>query len=112
MITYTHHGLKAGMQLDKKRRLLAQRQYTLLNHGALDIVVLYNHILFEYLNCIQLLAALALRQQHLHMHMPQKFHKFNFNSGQILSIYLAKGALAQHFNKIKVCGTYHVLFGL
>jgi len=53
------------MQLDKERRFLAQRQHTLLNHGAFHIIVLYNHILLEYLNSIQLLATFTFRQKHL-----------------------------------------------
>lgn len=53
------------MQLHQKRRLLAQSQNTFLNHGALYIVVLYNHILLEYLDCVQLFAALTLSQQYL-----------------------------------------------
>lgn len=96
------------MQLDQKRWLLAQRQYTLLNHGAFDIVVLYDHILFEYLNRIQLLAALALRQQHLQQ---SKVLKNSVTNKKIL-VYLAKRSLAQHFDEIEVCRPYHVLFRL
>lgn len=51
--------------MDQERWLFAQRQDTLFDHGALDVVVLNDHILFEYLNGIQLLAAFALSQQNL-----------------------------------------------
>lgn len=70
------------MQLDKERRFLAQRQHTLLNHGAFDIIVLYNHILLEYLNGIQLLAALALCQQHL-----QSIQQSNETQVELVSMY-------------------------
>jgi len=61
----TIHGLEAGVKLDKEGRLLGQGQDPLLDHGAVDVVVLDDDVLLEDLDRVQLVRALPLGQHHL-----------------------------------------------
>ena len=57
----TDHGLEAGVELDEEGRLLGQRQHALLNHRALDVIVLNDHVFLEDLDRVQLVRAFPLR---------------------------------------------------
>lgn len=57
----THHGLETGMQLNKKGRLLLQREYPFLHHHALHVVVLEDDVLLEDLHGKHVISALPLR---------------------------------------------------
>ena len=53
------------MEGDKERRLVGHGENSLLDARALDVVVLNDHVLLEYLDRVQLVRALPLRQRHL-----------------------------------------------
>jgi len=61
----THHCLEAGVQFNKKWRLVAQCQYTLLHQNTLNIIILNHNFLLQNFDGIQLISALAFSQQHL-----------------------------------------------
>ena len=60
-----YHGLEARMELDKEWRLLGQGKHPLLDHGAVDIVILDDDVLLEDLDRVQLVSPLPLSQHHL-----------------------------------------------
>ena len=64
-LSLSYHGLEAGVKLDKEGRLLGQGQDPLLDHGAVDVVVLDDDVLLEDLDRVQLVRALPLGQHHL-----------------------------------------------
>lgn len=57
-------ALEAGMEPDQKGWLLRQGQDTLLDHGALGVVVLYYDVLLEDLYCEQRVGSGTLLGQH------------------------------------------------
>ena len=63
MISY--HSLEAGMKVNQEGRFSRQSQNSLLNHGALHIIVLDDDVLLQNFDCVQLLSALSLGQHHL-----------------------------------------------
>ena len=60
-----YHGLEARMELDKEWRLLGQGEHPLLDHGAVDVVILDDDVLLEDLDRVQLVSPLPLSQHHL-----------------------------------------------
>ena len=58
----TIHGLKTGMKLNKEWRLLRQRKDSLFNHRTLDVIILNNDVLLQYLDCIKFICVLSLCQ--------------------------------------------------
>ena len=64
----THHCLEAGVDLGQEGRLQGQCQHSLLYHGALYIIILYDYVLLEDLDGIQLICSLPLRQHDLARH--------------------------------------------
>lgn len=61
----THHGLEAGVELGQEWGLSRECQHTLLNHGALHVVVLDDHVLLQDLHGVEFIRALPLSQHHL-----------------------------------------------
>ena len=53
------------MHLDEEGRLEGEREHPLLDHGALDVVVLDDDVLLEDLDGVQLVRALPLGQHDL-----------------------------------------------
>ena len=64
----THHCLEAGVDLGQEGRLQGKSQHPLLYHGALYIIILYNDVLLQDLDGIQLISPLPLRQHDLLEH--------------------------------------------
>lgn len=58
-------GLEAAEELGQVRVLPGQRQDPFLRHGAVDVVVLQDHVLLQHLDGVHLVGALQLRQHHL-----------------------------------------------
>lgn len=61
----THHGLEAGVELGQEWGLPRECQHTLLNHGALHVVILDDHVLLQDLHSVEFICALPLSQHHL-----------------------------------------------
>lgn len=61
----THQGLEARVHLHQEWRLTGHGEHPLLNHGALNVIVLDNDVLLQDLDRIQLVRALALGQHDL-----------------------------------------------
>ena len=61
----THHCLEAGVDLGQEGRLQGQCQDPLLYHGALNIIVLYDDVLLQDLDGVELIRPLPLRQHDL-----------------------------------------------
>ena len=57
-----YHRLKTRMQLHQERRFARKREYTFLDHCAFHIVVLYNDVLLQDFDGVQLISSLSLRQ--------------------------------------------------
>lgn len=53
------------MHLNEERGLVGHGEHSLLNHGALDVVVLDDDVLLEDLDGVELVGALSLSQHHL-----------------------------------------------
>lgn len=83
-----YHGLKAGVKLNEKGRLGAHGEHSLLDHDALDVVVLHDHVLLEHFYCIQLVGVLALGEHDL-----------------------AERALAEYHEEVEVGGLHRVHLG-
>ena len=64
----THHCLEAGVDLGQEGRLQSQCKDPLLYHGALNIIILYDDVLLEDLDCVKLIRPLPLRQHDLSKH--------------------------------------------
>ena len=64
----THHCLEAGVDLGQEGRLQGKSQHPLLYHGALNIIILYDDVLLQDLDGIQLICPLPLRQHDLLKH--------------------------------------------
>ena len=60
-----YHGLEAGVKLDEEWRLLGQSEDPLLDHGAVDVIILDDDVLLENLDGVKLVCPLSLRQPHL-----------------------------------------------
>ena len=60
-----YHGLEAGVKLDEEWRLLGQSEDPLLDHGAVNVIVLDDDVLLEDLNGIEFVCPLSLSQHHL-----------------------------------------------
>ena len=60
-----YHGLEARVKLDEERRLLGQSEDPLLDHGAVDVVILDDDVLLEDLDGIDLICPLPLSQHYL-----------------------------------------------
>ena len=60
-----YHGLEAGVKLDEEWRLLGQSEDPLLDHGAVNVIVLDDYVLLEDLNGVELVCPLSLSQHHL-----------------------------------------------
>ena len=58
------------MHLDEEGRLEGEREHPLLDHGALDVVVLDDDVLLEDLDGVQLVRALPLGQHDLENKTP------------------------------------------
>ena len=61
-----YHGLETGVKLDEEWRLLGQSEDPLLDHGAVDVIVLDDDVLLEDLDGVKLVCPLSLSQHHLH----------------------------------------------
>lgn len=60
-----YHGLETGVQLREERWFPRQSEDSLLNHGALHVIVLDHHILLQDFDGVQLIGTLPLGQHHL-----------------------------------------------
>lgn len=60
-----YHGLEAGVQLREEGRFPRQSQHSLLNHGALHVIILDHHVLLQDFNGVQFVGAFPLSQHHL-----------------------------------------------
>ena len=60
-----YHSLEARMELNKEWRLLGQSEHPLLDHGAVDVVILDDDVLLEDLDCVQLVGPLPFSQHNL-----------------------------------------------
>ena len=60
-----YHGLEARVKLDKEWRLLGQREHPLLDHGAVNVIVLDDDVLLEDLDRVELVRSLPLSKHHL-----------------------------------------------
>lgn len=61
----TYNCLETGVELCQERGLILQCQDSFFNHGALHVIVLDHHVLFQDFDCIELLCALPVCQHHL-----------------------------------------------
>ena len=61
----TCHGLKAGVKLDEEGRLEMHGQDPPLHHRRLQVIVLHDDVLLQYLDGVDLISSLPLRQHHL-----------------------------------------------
>ena len=61
----TCHGLKAGVKLDEEGRLEMHGQDPPLHHRRLQVIVLHDDVLLQYLDGVDLISPLPLRQHHL-----------------------------------------------
>lgn len=62
---WNYVGLETGMQRCQKRMLGSQRQDPLLCHRALDVLVLQDHVLLQYLDGVHVTCGLLLGQYDL-----------------------------------------------
>ena len=62
------------MHLDEEGRLESEGQDSLLDHGALDVVVLDDNVFLENFDCVQLVRAFALGQHHLKTQQQQNIN--------------------------------------
>ena len=53
------------MKLDEEWRLLGQSEDPLLDHGAVDVIILDDDVLLEDLDGVKLVCPLSLSQHHL-----------------------------------------------
>ena len=67
MTSITRHRLKTAVHLDEERGLVCHGEHPLLDHGALDVVVLDDDVLLQDLDGVQLVGALPLGQHNLRM---------------------------------------------
>ena len=65
LLSITHHCLKTAVHLDEERGLVGHGEHPLLDHGALDVVVLDDDVLLQDLDGVQLVGALSLGQHDL-----------------------------------------------
>ena len=61
----TCHGLKAGVKLDEEGRLEMHGQDPPLHHRRLQVIVLHDDVFLQYLDGVDLISSLPLRQHHL-----------------------------------------------
>lgn len=61
----SYFSLEAAEELCEVRVLSGQRQDPFLRHGAVDVVVLQDHVFFQDFDGVNLVAAFQLRQHHL-----------------------------------------------
>ena len=64
-ICVPHLALKTGMKSCQKRVVCGHDEHSLLNHGALHIILLKDHILLQYLDRVHLLGASVLHKHNL-----------------------------------------------
>lgn len=102
-------GLEAAEELGQVRVLPGQRQDPLLRHGAVDVVVLQDHVLLQHLDGVHLVGALQLRQHHLltrHIIRKQKKRKKEkkmwLRKHLKWSSHLPKAPFPQNFDEDKV----------
>ena len=60
-----YHGLEAGVQLREEGWFPRQSQDSLLNHGALHVIVLDHHVLLQDFDGVKFVGAFPLCQHHL-----------------------------------------------
>lgn len=101
-------GLEAAEELGEVRVLPGQGQDPFLRHGAVDVVVLQDHVLLQNLDGVHLVGALQLRQHHLltrHIIREKKKKKKKKNwlrKHLKWSTHLPKAPFPQNFDEEKV----------
>ena len=113
MLSITHHCLKTAVHLDEERGLVCHGEHPLLDHGALDVVVLDDDVLLQDLDGVQLVGALSLGQHHLWMEGWRELlsHPFSRKAWDGKLNYLSEGAFPEHHEEIEVGRLDHVLAG-